>query len=152
MRKSPINQRLREVAAKWKGSKAALARAIGVTPQKMNQWLSGAVKPTLEMLPKIVGVTGVSYEWLVEGKGEKHGAKHAANINVVLPRRTARSGGGPDASTGRDEAEYRELRRAADALAVPYPAAANAGEPIIPEEHLDRDSEKYYLFRRRFSG
>ena len=150
MRKSLINQRIREVAAKWKGSKAALARTIGVTPQKMNQWLSGAVKPTLEMLPKIVSVTGVSYDWLLTGKGEMHGAKLPANINVVLPRGGARCGGESDAPTGRDAAEYRELWRAADALAVACPAAANAGEPIIPEEHLDRDSEKYYLFRRRF--
>ena len=79
-----------------------------------------------------------------------HGAKLPANINVVLPRGGARRGGESDAPTGRDAAEYRELWRAADALAVACPAAANAGEPIIPEEHLDRDSEKYYLFRRRF--
>lgn len=152
MRKSTFHQRLGEVAGTDRGAKTKLASKIGVSRQTLNKWLSGASQPGLEMLPKIVSVTGVSYEWLVEGKGEKHGPKLPANINIILPKGGARRGGEPDASTGTggDTTEYRELWRAADALAVACPAAANAGEPIIPEEHLDRDSEKYYLFRRRF--
>ena len=92
MRKSTFHQRLREVAGNDRGAKTKLASKIGVSRQMLNKWLSGTSQPGVEMLPKIVAVTGVSYEWLVEGKGEKHGAKLPANINVVLPR-----GGSPGA-------------------------------------------------------
>ncbi len=71
---------------------------------------------------------GVSVEWLVTGNGPKN--PEASQPRIVIGML------GEDAG--------------ADTLAIPCPAVAHAGEAIIPEEYLDRLSEKHYLFRKRF--
>lgn len=51
-------------------TKGAIAKACGVQPSAVTQWLNGDTKaPTAERLLKLARATGVGYEWLVEGKG-----------------------------------------------------------------------------------
>ncbi len=137
MSREPFHRRLKELIGDEYGAKVRFARALSITPQHLNDWLSGRSKPGSEFLPRIVRVTGVSYEWLLEGKGEKVPAPSDSFLTVF-----------PDQV--RDPDQLRQMKRNADAIAIPCPVLANAGEPIIPEDHLEPDSEKYYLFRRRF--
>lgn len=51
-------------------TKSAIAKACGVNPSAVTQWLNGDTKaPTAERLLKLARATRVSYTWLVEGKG-----------------------------------------------------------------------------------
>lgn len=54
-------------------TKSAIAKACGVNPSAVTQWLNGDTKaPTAERLLKLARATRVSYTWLVEGKGLMH--------------------------------------------------------------------------------
>lgn len=56
-------------------TKSAIAKACGVNPSAVTQWLNGDTKaPTAERLLKLARATRVSYTWLVEGKGLMHEA------------------------------------------------------------------------------
>lgn len=68
--KMRINERI-ELAIRQSGqSKSAIARACGVSPSAVTQWISGETKaPTAERLLKLARATRVSYTWIIEGKG-----------------------------------------------------------------------------------
>lgn len=54
-------------------TKSAIAKACGVNPSAVTQWLNGDTKaPTAERLLKLARATRVSYTWLIEGKGLMH--------------------------------------------------------------------------------
>ena len=93
-------------------------------------------------MEKIAKAYHVSLDWLVLGKGSKSGEPEAPGVIVATMPQSRGARGGPGFS--------KEIWKAQNAVAVPCPAVANAGEPIVAEEYLDKDSEKHYIFRWRF--
>ncbi len=143
-----LAQRLREIIGSEWGAQRKFAQRIGVSQTTIRRYLQGA-QPPASILAKIVNASGVSYEWLVEGKGSQYGKPPGPTIQVTSI--TGWPSGEESGTEGVKRATSAgELRRSADAIAVPCPVLANAGVPIIPEEYLNKNSEKYYLFRRRF--
>lgn len=61
-----------EKAIKHSGlSKSGVAKLCGVSASSVSQWLNADTKaPKAENLLRLARVTGVSYTWLVDGKGE----------------------------------------------------------------------------------
>lgn len=94
-------------------TKGAIAKACGVQPSAVTQWLNGDTKaPTAERLLKLSRATGVGYEWLVEGKGSMFPAKPAQH-EIELHRTEVVEGGEPARP---DEVElpcFREVEFAA---------------------------------------
>mgnify|MGYP001968438795 CR=1 FL=1 len=72
--KMNISDRIRQAIEHSGQSKSAIAKRCQVSPSAVTQWLSGETKaPKAEKLLKLARATGVSYTWLVEGKGLMHG-------------------------------------------------------------------------------
>ena len=85
--KMGIHDRIREAVAASGQSKSAIAKACGVSPSAVTQWLNGETKaPTAERLLKLARATRVSYTWLIDGKGSMQAAD---DVTVVAggPRR-----------------------------------------------------------------
>lgn len=110
-----------------RGALSKYAQRSGITPSKLNRYLTGSI-PAADVAIRMARAAGVNVEWLVTGNGPKD--PEVSQLQIVVGMQKEEAG--------------------ADTLAIPCPAVANAGEPIIPEEYLDPDSEKYYLFRTRF--
>ena len=54
--------------------KISVAKFCRVSPSAVTQWINGETKnPTAEKLLNLARVTGVSYTWLIDGKGEMVG-------------------------------------------------------------------------------
>lgn len=71
--KMSIQERIQQAIAESGQSKSAIAKACGVNPSAVTQWLNGDTKaPTAERLLKLARATRVSYTWMVEGKGPMH--------------------------------------------------------------------------------
>lgn len=69
--KMHIHERIALAIEESGTSKSAIAKACGVKPGAVSQWLNGSTKaPTAENLLKLARATRVSYTWLVEGKGD----------------------------------------------------------------------------------
>lgn len=122
-----FRERLKQALGSQYGVKAKVAARSGISTAKLNSYLTGSL-PALDVGLRLAKASGVSVEWLVEGKGPRTPDSGRPQIVVGML--------GEDAG--------------ADTLAIPCPAVANAGEAIIPEEYLDKHSEKHYLFRKRF--
>ncbi|WP_052384069.1 S24 family peptidase [Litchfieldella xinjiangensis] len=72
--KMSIHNRIDQAIRESGQSKSAIAKACGVSPSAVTQWLSGETKaPTAERLLKLARATRVSYTWLVDGKGPIRG-------------------------------------------------------------------------------
>ncbi len=68
-----IQERIRQAIKESGQTKSAIAKACGVQPSAVTQWLNGDTKaPTAERLLKLARATRVSYTWLVDGKGDMH--------------------------------------------------------------------------------
>ncbi|WP_339885624.1 helix-turn-helix transcriptional regulator [Vreelandella maris] len=68
-----IQERIRQAIKESGQTKSAIAKACGVQPSAVTQWLNGDTKaPTAERLLKLARATRVSYTWLIDGKGEMH--------------------------------------------------------------------------------
>ena len=84
-----IQERIAQAVRESGISKSAIAKACGVKPSAVSQWLNGDTKaPTAERLLKLARVTGVSYTWLVEGKGS---SKTSIESNVMPAPKLERS-------------------------------------------------------------
>ncbi|WP_281998169.1 helix-turn-helix transcriptional regulator [Halomonas sp. A020] len=70
-----IQERISQAIKESGQTKSAIAKACGVNPSAVTQWLNGDTKaPTAERLLKLARATRVSYTWLVDGKGPMHEA------------------------------------------------------------------------------
>lgn len=71
--KMSIQERISQAIKQSGQTKSAIAKACGVNPSAVTQWLNGDTKaPTAERLLKLARATRVSYTWLVDGKGGMH--------------------------------------------------------------------------------
>lgn len=72
-----MSDRVRRCYQRWEsssptrraGSQSAFARAIGVDPPRLSEWLSGKKHPTLENLIAVACAANVHVEWLATGRG-----------------------------------------------------------------------------------
>jgi transcriptional regulator with XRE-family HTH domain len=90
-----IGDRIRIERESQKMSKAELGRMIGVTRAAISRIESGATKsPTAENLSKIADALGLSYQWLIDGKGRTgrviemaadFDTTPAQHINLLMP-------------------------------------------------------------------
>ena len=68
-----INDRMQQIAdVFYGGNKAAFAKAIGIAPTSITNYIGGkrASKPSSDLLEKIVNSLDVDAMWLLTGKGE----------------------------------------------------------------------------------
>lgn len=81
--KMSIHDRIKQAISQSGQSKSAIAKACGVSPSAVTQWVSGETKaPTAERLLKLARATRVSYTWLIDGKGPMHGFDELASKAV----------------------------------------------------------------------
>lgn len=86
---STLQERLRQILdGPPKISQAALARACGIKPPSVNDWLSGKTK-TIEGQNLLLAADflGVTPKWLATGRGPKHKLPHTpeeSNVEVAL--------------------------------------------------------------------
>lgn len=74
-----IQERIAQAITESGMTKSAIAKACGVSPSAVTQWLSGETKaPTAERLLRLARATRVSYSWLIEGKGAMKAADEIA--------------------------------------------------------------------------
>lgn len=82
--KMSIQDRITQAIGQSGQSKSAIAKACGVQPSAVSQWLSGDTKaPTAERLLKLARATGVSYTWLIDGKGSMTDSSQAARRHEI---------------------------------------------------------------------
>ena len=109
-----LGARLRAaLAGPPKKSQAALARACGVKPPSVHDWLSGETK-TIEgqNLLRAAKFLGVSPEWLTTGKGPKHPGDVAAieQAPTLTPKQQAWLGLFDGLTARQQEEEIRRLQ------------------------------------------
>lgn len=61
---------------------AAIAEKLGVVRQVVQGWRGGKSRPTLDQLEKIIGITGVDWQWLMTGKTESIDTL----VNIYFPK------------------------------------------------------------------
>lgn len=82
--------RIRQARLEAKLSQSQLAEKTGVHRSAVAQWeRSGGSRPTVDRLAQIATLTGVSYEWLATGRGERrlvdiHGGEHGSALMLDL--------------------------------------------------------------------
>lgn len=69
--KSPVLQRIRDIADKYDLSVTALSKKIGVAQQTLNRQITGENAMSLSTIETILGCfPEISAEWLLRGEGE----------------------------------------------------------------------------------
>ena len=63
-----VGRRLRSLRKSRRLSQSALARAIDVTPQALNNWESGRTRPRIEIAERIIDELGVTLDLLFLGR------------------------------------------------------------------------------------
>lgn len=76
-----LHERIREARKQLKASQEAFAAQLGVSRGAVAQWeMPAGTAPTVDNLAKIASLSGVAFEWLVTGRGQKiHG--HPAEVD-----------------------------------------------------------------------
>jgi len=64
-----LPQRIRQARTQSRLSQKALGKLLGISSQSVNQWESGATRPSRQHLIKISTYTGVEIGWLMTGEG-----------------------------------------------------------------------------------
>lgn len=69
---SQFHERLAEaIAARGYKSESEFARAVGLSPQSVHQWIKGETQPGKKNLPRVVALLRVNLEWLMNGLGPR---------------------------------------------------------------------------------
>jgi len=82
-----ITDRLQAIVdTKFNGNKAAFAKAIGIAPTSITNYIgkTRASKPSSDMLEKIVNSLDVDAMWLLTGKGEMTRSLSQPQVNEEL--------------------------------------------------------------------
>lgn len=75
-------------------SKSELARKLGVTPQSVQDWESGATRPKADRLNALAGILSVPLHWLAFGEGESHAIVNKSDLTVSIPMLEASASAG----------------------------------------------------------
>lgn len=79
-----MSERLQKALEHSGLSKSEVARRCGVSPASVTQWLNGDTKePKADKIFKLAAAAGVSFEWLVTGKGQMLGAARQPDSNLA---------------------------------------------------------------------
>ena len=90
MSKSTINERMQTIVeVKFSGNKAAFAKAIGIAPTSITNYLGKkrASKPSADLLEKIVNSLDVNAYWLLTGEGDMDNSNENAGQSASEPAR-----------------------------------------------------------------
>lgn len=90
MSKSTINERMQTIVeVKFSGNKAAFAKAIGIAPTSITNYLGKkrASKPSADLLEKIVNSLDVNAYWLLTGEGDMDNSNESAGQSASEPAR-----------------------------------------------------------------
>ncbi|MCL7941192.1 helix-turn-helix transcriptional regulator [Halomonas sp. ATCH28] len=81
-----IQERIAQAISESGMSKSAIAKACGVSPSAVTQWVSGETKaPTAERLLKLARATRVSYTWLIDGRGHVNATDEVSERSLSPP-------------------------------------------------------------------
>lgn len=82
-----INDRIRTSRDKKGWNQSDLARAIGVTPQTVQQWENGKTSPRNKKIDALAQALGVSADWLLTGRDMTPSLPDATNDEEGLSPR-----------------------------------------------------------------
>ncbi|MFD0920234.1 TetR/AcrR family transcriptional regulator [Saccharopolyspora rosea] len=99
-----LRQRVRDVLRRYPDSQRAFAERIGLDPTKLSKSLTGTRRFTPGELTRIAEVSGVTVNWLINGRDD-------AETVAAAPRRSARSG--PEPGDSREAGRYQQILDAA---------------------------------------
>lgn len=152
-----VRNRLRRLIGERGESQGAFARACGVSPARVTEWLSGSQLPSADRLRTVAERTGVSLDWLLLGDGgdgpvmrgyrgeRRTGEELAADVGLhVLPRvRAAAEAAGAAPSPGTFAALLHVWE--ADGAAILRDAVEQQTAAFL--EWAERQQERYQVSR-----
>ncbi len=90
MSKTTINSRMQTIVdEKFNGNKAAFAKAIGLAPTSMSNYLGKqrVSTPSADLLEKIVNSLDINAYWLLTGNGDMNISNHMSSYSAPeVPR------------------------------------------------------------------
>jgi transcriptional regulator with XRE-family HTH domain len=131
-----LGDRIRVAREELGITQSELARRVGVRPQTVNQWESGAKSPSRESITEIVSATGKSATWLLYGTLE---VEHNGNPQSQFGRRVPRL-------TIMEAVQHNALSSIRETAFTNYPCGPRAFAFDLPNDSCSPEFQKGSLW------